>query len=492
MERVVSFLSKLNRGKRPCAVFALCTIAAIGLPAQTFTTLHRFQYSQGAFPYAGLVQATTGDFYGTTSTGEGNLQYGTIFKVNPGGTLTTLYSFHGTDGASPSGLVQATSGDFYGTTYLGGASCPGDHICGTVFRMTPSGALTTLYNFCSQSGCTDGAGPGALVLGTDGNLYGGTVAGGTSESGGTVFKITPSGTMTILHRFNFTDGASPDGLVQAADGNFYGITGGGGSDCVPSVYSYCGTFFKISPSGVLTTLYGFCTQSGCPDGAGPRGLLQATNGEFYGGTVYGGANGVFGTIFKITTSGTLTTLYSFNGTDGIGFSGMVQATDGDFYGITPGPSFGSIFKLTPAGTLTTLYTFCSQLVDNLCVDGVDAESGPIQATNGSFYGTTRVGGVRHDSHCEGGCGTVFSLSVGLGPFVKTLPAYGKVGAAIRILGSDLTGATSVSFNGTEAVFEVVSNSQIAVMVPAGASSGSVQVVIAGGTLSSNVPFQVLP
>ena len=196
-----------------------------------------------------------------------------------------------------------------------------------------------------------------------------------------------------------------------------------------------GTVFRITPSGTLTTLYSFCSQSACTDGATPyAGLIQATDGNLYGTTAGGGARNNDGTVFKIT----------------------------------------------PTGTLTTLHRFCFQ---SGCADGAGPLSGLIQATDGNLYGTTDAGGVD-------GFGTVFRLNVDLGPFVETLPASGKVGAAVKILGTNLTGATSVSFNGTGAAFEVVSASEISTTVPTGATTGTVQVVTPDGTLSSNVPFRV--
>jgi uncharacterized repeat protein (TIGR03803 family) len=325
-----------------------------------------------------------------------------------------------------------------------------------------------------------------LVQATNGGLYGTTLGGGTN-SAGTIFKITPGGTLTTLYSFcpqtNCTDGAGPQaGLVQAANGDLYGTTIGGGANDD-------GTIFKITPGGTLTTLYSFCSQTNCTDGFYPLGgLVQAANGDFYGTTYGGGANGG-GTAFKITPGGTLTTLYSFcsqtNCTDGGGLeAGLVQAADGDLYGTTYGYGAyggGTVFKITPGGTLTTLYSFCS----HGCTDGRHPYAGLVQDTNGDFYGTTHEGASNNG-------GTVFRLSVGLGPFVKPRPPFGKVGAAVKILGTNLTGATSVSFNGTVAVFEVVSSSEITTTVPAGASSGEVQVVTPSGTLSSNASFSVVP
>jgi len=303
-----------------------------------------------------MIQATDGDFYGTTSNGGANGLFGTVFKITPSGTRTTIHSFCSRgdcrDGESPlAGVIQVASGDLYGTTNGGGANC-----CGTVFKINPNGALTTLYSFCSQGGvnCTDGAYPIAA-------------------------------------------------LVQSSEGDFYGATEWGGTN-------NNGTIFKITRSGRLTTLYRFCAQSGCPDGYGPQGaLVQGTDGDFYGTTGYGGAGGL-GTVFKITQGGTLTTLHSFAGEDGAQPSaGVIQATDGNFYGTTFAGgryNLGTIFRIAPGSGLTTLQSF----------DGTHG-AGPfaalVQATNGDFYGTTYSGGLYDDN------GTVFRLSVGLGPFVET-------------------------------------------------------------------------
>ena len=491
MKRIANALGQLSCGKKAYVVVVLCATTAIASPAQTLTTLHSFNGTDGQAPTAALVQATNGDLYGTTYNGGANgAGLGTVFKVTPSGTLTTLHSFAGypTDGALPyAALVQATNGYLYGTAYNGGANGAGD---GMIFKITPSGTLTTLYNFCSQYNgftCTDGNGPyGELIQAGNRNLYGTTLYGGT-HGNGTVFKITPSGMLTVLYSFcshsGCTDGANPwAGLVQAANANFYGTTAYGGAN------GNYGTVFRITPSGTLTVLYSFCSQSGCTDGANPwAGLVQAADGNFYGTTRHGGANG-HGTVFKITPSGTLTTLHSFCSQSGCTdgdqpAAGLVPATSGDLYGTTlfGGTSTncsgacGTVFKITPSGTLTTLYSF----------DGADGygPNGLVQATNGRFYGTAGSGGAYGD-------GTVFSLSVGLGPFVKTLPTSGEAGAAVKILGSLLTGATSVSFNGTAATFTVVSRYLITTTVPAGATTGKVQVVTPSGALSSNVPFRV--
>jgi uncharacterized repeat protein (TIGR03803 family) len=455
-----------------------------------FTTLHKFDLSDGADPLASLVQGTDGNLYGTTSQG-GTNGVGTVFKITPNGLLTTLYNFCPqsgcADGSGPSGqLVQGTDGDFYGTTYAGGAANSG-----TVFKITLGGALTTLYSFCAKTGCADGDNPAAgLIQADDGNLYGTTEYGGTNNlcglmeiPCGTVFEITPSGTLTTLHNFDFTDGFAPvASLIQAADGNFYGTTSQGGANGD-------GTAFKIAPGGALTTLYAFCSEGGsasCTDGSFPNAaLIQAADGNFYGTTIHGGANND-GTVFEISSTPpyVLTTLHSFDLTDGATpYAGLIQATDGNFYGAAlqggDADSDGTIFEITSTSpyTMTTLHSFD-------VTDGAAPRAPLVQGTNGNLYGTTYFGGNAGDD------GTIFSLSIGLGPFVKTNPTTGAVGSVVVILGTNLTGATSVTFNGTPATFTVKSKTEITTTVPSGATTGAVQVVTPTGTLSSNVPFTV--
>ena len=479
----------------------LLAVTAIASPAQTLTTLYSFcgqtSCGDGSAPYAAPVQGIDGNFYGTTIYGGSYAgAYGTIYKITPTGKLTTLYSFCGESacdyGAYPyAGLLLASNGELYGTTFGS---------LGMVFKITTKGQLTTVYTFCSLTDCADGEQPYAgLIQAGNGNFYGTTSEGGvpSSDGFGTVFELTPSGALTTLYSFcsqpNCTDGQGPyTPLVQATNGDFYGAT----VDAGPPPGT--GTMYRITPTGSLTTLYTFCLEQGCPSGYHPSGLIQATDGDLYGTTEEGGAFG-FGTVFKMTPGGKLTTLYSFcsqgqpyclDGAYPIG--GVIQATDGNFYGTTsaggagyalsPGIlSGGTIFKITPSGTLTTLYNFCSQLG---CTDGSGPQAGLFQATSGVFLGTTRVGGTGASN------GTVFRLSVGLGPFVETVPTSGKVGQAVRILGTNLTGASSVTFNGIPAVVTGVSGSEITTTVPAGATTGTVQVTTPGGTLLSNVPFRV--
>ena len=416
---------RLNLSRMACIAFVFCAATAVSSDAQTFTTLVNFNFTDGLEPEASLIRGTDGNFYGTTRFGGANpnncnigsaaFGCGTVFKVTPGGTLTTVHSFNSADGAGPGALVQATDGNFYGATSNGGANnipvcaITGAPVgCGTVFKITPGGVLTSLHSFDG----TDGFEPtGGLVQASDGNLYGTTFAGGANNvpactvppynyvGCGTVFKITPGGTLTTLHSFDGTDGFNPNGLMQATDGNFYGTTHLGG-------VNGGGTVFKITPAGVLTTLHSF----NFTDGAYPlAALVQATDGVFYGTTYQYGANGD-GTAFKIAADGTLTTLYNFCAltgcADGTNPSGLIQATDGNFYGETFAgganctnifpPGCGTVFKITAGGALTTLHTFDR-------ADGFEPTSGLIQGTDGNFYGTTIGGGANLE-------GTVFRLS----------------------------------------------------------------------------------
>ena len=345
---------------------------------------------------------------------------------------------------------------------------------GTVFKITPSGTLTTLHSFNG----TDGSGnpAAALVQGTDGNFYGTTESGGANGPG-TVFKITPSGTLTTLHSFDGTDGAEPDGLVQGTDGNFYGTTYTGGDIANQPL----GTVFKITPSGTLTTLHDFngaVWRRWPRSGAGPRHqreLLRDNHG--------GRGNRNSGTFFEITPSGTLTTLHSFNGTDeprrirSWAGPGHRRELLRDNEGGRRTNGYGTVFKITPTGALTMLHSF--------------------DETDGQERGTRAGPGhqrelLRDNGPWEGPATMARSSAwrwVWARSWKQSLP-LAQVGAAVNILGTNLTGATSVTFNGTAAKFTVVSSSEITTTVPAGATTGEVKVVTPSGTLSSNVSFQV--
>jgi uncharacterized repeat protein (TIGR03803 family) len=396
----------LGASTRPCVLLFLCLAFPLAALAQTFTSLVEFNQTNGANPEGTLVEGIDGNFYGTTQFGGAN-GLGAVYQVTPQGALTTLYSFCNvsacTDGMQPfAGLRLGFDQNFYGTTIH------------TVYRITTAGQLATLYTFCSQPNCADGdVAYATLVQAPGGDFYGTTYEGGAKtlmcQSGcGTVFKITPLGALTSIYTFHGKDGQGPiAGLVQGSDGNFYGTTSGGGTHGF-------GTVFKITPEGALTLLHSF----GGADGAAPDArLLQASDGSFYGTTVSGGGANGDGAIFKITAAGKFTLLRTFNYANGAAlYDSLVQASDGNFYGTTytggtaPNPcpgACGTIFRLTPSGRLTTLYNFCSQ---SGCADGGAPFAGLLLATDGNFYGTTAFGGSTVCS-AYGSCGTIFKLSL---------------------------------------------------------------------------------
>ena len=393
-------------GSRICVVMLA---GSLGMRAATLTTLHNSIASTGAGPYAGVVQGSDGNFYGTAYFG-GPAGLGSVYQLTPAGGYSALYSFCEdclpvAGGAPHAGLIESPDGLFYGAATADGC-CGG----GAIFSVTASGVASAVYGFCSQLSCADGASPeGSLVFGPGGNLYGTTSKGGSSGTG-TVFEVTPGGTLTTLHSFctqtGCPDGSSPfAGVLFTSDGILYGTTQKGGARGE-------GTIFRITPAGAFATLHSFCSAGGCADGANPKAaVIEGADGNLYGTTVDGGAhNG--GSIFKTTREGVFTTLYSFCAqsecADGRSPTGsLVQGTDGQFYGTTlygGNYSAGSIFSINAAGELTTLYSFCSK---SGCADGENPDAALIQAANGDFYGTTFNGGTF-------GLGTVFRLSVGLG------------------------------------------------------------------------------
>lgn len=459
--------------------------SGVWLSAQTFKSLHSFAgttASDGASPgYGALVQGVDGNLYGTTTQGGvtcsffGALGCGEVFKITPGGTIKGIYKFCPVtgcvDGNDPQGgLALDTDGSLHGMTDLGGTSG-----IGAVFSITSAGMFNTQYSFDN----TIGSEPlDTLVRASDGNFYGFSQTGGTNGYGA-IFEINPTGVPSLVQSFDGTDGTgdASGGLIQGLDGNFYGVS--------PNGIGSQGTVFSVTSGGVISVLHTF---TGPPDGIGPTGtLVQGADGIFYGTTRSGGINNQ-GTVFSITSGGTLKILYNFCMVNGCadGFdpvAGLIQGTDGKFYGTTlgggTGSSPGTVFRITAGGVLKTLHSF------NGLSDGTEPFAGLVQHTDGTFYGTTNAGGAN-------ALGTVFSVSVGLRPFVKTLPSSGNVGTPVTILGTRLNGTTGVSFNGTAALnFSVnTQGTEITTTVPGGATSGFVTVTTPTGTLKSNVSFQV--
>jgi uncharacterized repeat protein (TIGR03803 family) len=347
----------------------------------------------GANPQAGLITDAAGNFYGTTSGAEdGESDHGTVFKIAPDGTETVLYRFTGgEDGGYPlAGLVADGAGNLYGTTSEGGrVGCLYGTGCGSVFKLTPNGTETVLHNF---KGRKDGAYPYAgLVADAAGNLYGTTAGGGKSGSG-TIFKIAPDGKETVLHRFSGADGGNPKGaLFIDVAGNLYGTTDVGGT-------ANHGTVFRLSPDGTETVLYSFKDHTG---GSYPDSNLIADDaGNLYGTASYGGANQA-GTVFRLAPDSTYTVLYNFTGgADGAEpDAGLIADGAGSLYGTTKyggTMNVGTVFKLAVGGSFTVLYSFEGGK------DGAWPLAGLIADGGGNLYGTAYGRG-------KAGMGVVFEI-----------------------------------------------------------------------------------
>ncbi len=331
--------------------------------------------SNGAYPEAALIQGSDGNFYGTAYLG-GTAAEGTVFRITPAGKLTTLASFGGDSdffsGTTTSALVEGSDGNFYGTEPLDGPA-----YAGSIFQVTPAGVLTTVYTF---TGGSDGSAPQAsLIRGNDGNLYGTTAGGGN----GTFFQLTPGGAFTTLHTFNAnTEGQALSApLTLGRDGNFYGTTGKAGT-------AGYGTAFQITPAGVLTVLAALPGPGGSETHSIGNGLLQGTDGDFYG-TTYSTGNGDAGTIFQVTPAGALTTLHLFHAGGRSSLAPLAQFSDGNFYGVTErggATDDGTMFEASPSGDITTIHSFNSE------VDGSSPAAGLVADGTGAYYGTCALGG----------------------------------------------------------------------------------------------------
>lgn len=363
---------------------AVLSLIPVTAPGVSMSNLYSFDSTHGATPYSPLVQGTDSNFYGTTLEG-GTDGDGTVFKLTTNGTLSLLLSFDYTDGAlTYAGLFQGKDGYLYGANYVGGAY--GD---GNLFKISTAGALTLLTTLDGDNGELPVAG---VVQGSDGNFYGTTLEGG-DYGDGTIFRLTSTGALTSLVSFDDTDGLEPSGvLVQGSDGNFYGTTEGGGE------YGW-GTVFKMTPGGFFTNLYSF---TGGNDGGVPiAGVIQGVDGNFYGVTYEAGTNG-YGTIFEITSSGAFTTLYQFTGANDGGnpWGGLFQAADGNLYGTTydgGAYGFGTVFEIAPTGSLATLAQFDGYAAAN-------PAAALIQGKDGNLYGTATAGGLDDD-------GVVYKLAI---------------------------------------------------------------------------------
>jgi uncharacterized repeat protein (TIGR03803 family) len=401
-------------------VFILAFAAIPSAPAQTFTVLHSFRGgADGQAPGNGsLILDAKGNLYGATLLGGGGPcdgGCGTVFKLAPTGKVTVLYAFTGTngDGKYPNGpLVRDRAGNFYGTTYGGGTSgtaCSG-YGCGTVFMLDAAGHETVLYSF---SGGVDGATPEmGLVRDAAGNLYGTTHLGG-AYNWGTVFKVDPSGNETVLHSFNGLTGDGGDafaGLILDSAGNMYSTTQGGGnvnSNCLPGLEMGCGTVFTITTAGTESVLYAF---NGYKDGNTPfGGVIRDNQGNLYGTSQPRPTPTGWGTIFKLHPSGQLNVLHTFSGADGADpLAGVIADSSGNLYGTTSaggtgsctyyvGGGCGTVFELSPTGKFTVLYNFTGG------ADGANPSAALVKDAKGNLYGTASYSGTYNE-------GTVFKIT----------------------------------------------------------------------------------
>jgi uncharacterized repeat protein (TIGR03803 family) len=444
----------------------ICTVPA---QAQTYSVVSDFFGISNGPMYlknAGQIpQGRDGNLYGTSHEG-GTAGLGTFFSVSPSGTELTPYSFDGSKGSYPDfGLTLGSDGNFYSVTPLGGSSN-----LGVLYKITSAGAITVLHTFTNTG---DGEEPSSPpVQGKDGNYYG-----ITSQLPGSVFyKVTPAGVYTVLHTMVSTDGYDGAGLTLGSDGNFYGASYYGGTNNE-------GTIFKVSTKGVYKVLYNFDGTHGYHSFAPP---VQGTDGKFYGITSAGGPTND-GVIYRFTSSGAYTVLHDLTAaTDGgTPQGGLMQATDGNFYGAASlGGSLGggTLFKITPAGAFTVVYDFNGS--DD--TDGSDPESTLTQNTNGLLYGDTY--------YSPGNAyGIFYSLNIGAKPFARLASTSGLVASSVGIFGLGFSSKSVVKFDGVTATGVVLQGtSYITAPVPAGALTGSVTVTTGSTTLTSNAIFKVLP
>jgi len=477
------------------AVLAVTLLVAPQAQGQTITTVYGFPGTPG--PYnpndEAIALGRDGELYLFAQGGDGNavnctITYcGELFQISTSGTVTDLYDL--SNNSCPGsfcgygaygGLTLGSDGNFYGSTYYGGTNG-----YGTVFKVTPAGVATALYNF---TGASDGSSPyAAPIQASNGTFYGTTTSAVVTDS--TAYSVTSAGVFKTLHTFTGPDGQNVYApLVQGTNGNFYGGTAAGGTN-------NDGVIFEMTPSGTVTVLHNFAGTDGS-NVSYP--LIQASDGNFYGTTYYGGTDG-YGVVFRITPSGTYTVLHNLNGTtDGMNPAfALVQATDGKLYGVTSNIGVGyegSVFSITLSGTFTNIYSFTGS------TDGGAPLSPMIQHTDGLLYGTTEIGG---DTNCYSvvgingqyvivpGCGELYSLNIGAKAFIKLSSTSGKVGSQVGIFGQGFSSSSVVKFNGVAATTTTLSGTTyITATVPAGATDGYVTVTTGTTTLTSTAKYTV--
>jgi len=431
----------------------------------------------GSSPMGTLMQASDGNFYGTAAEGGNGLLNrvgGTIFRITPSGNFTLLFTFVAdhdgefSKGSQPiAGLVEGNDGFLYGTTVTGGKDNSG-----VIFKIGKTGAFSVLHSFCSLPGCADGSSPvGTLALGDDGLLYGTASSGGAGRAG-TIFTISSNGVFTVLRTLNaFTDGSQPfGGLMQASDGNFYGATNTGVNNLAANLVRVtpAGDFGVIAPLPFLGNVQGQ--------------LMQASNGLLYGDIQYD-------SIFTSTIGGDVQDLVLLSGRqDGNSalLSGIIQASDGNLWGTSSGQSFGPygvIYAITPSGKFVKNYAFS-------CSVGGSAMSAPVQGSDGKFYGATPSCGT--DAMGHRAFGSLYSLDAGLRPpkpsIAAVSPSKGPPGTQVVIRGDHLIGTSVVAFGDVPAQFQVLNRKFMVAVVPDAAQKGFISVTNFGGAVKSKQTF----
>ncbi len=463
------------------AVVTMFAGTAVPARAQTPTLLYTFMETTDACaPRGNIVQGRDGHMYGSGASCGGS-GTGAIYKISSAGVESVVYSFpQQWLYCGVAGLTLGSDGNFYSTCEVGNPATG----MGSIFRLTPSGAFTDLYDFTGVNGDSLPLYP--PIQASDGNFYG--VSGNDVQVCGNVYRLTSAGVYTNLHTFSGSDCHSSN-LFQASDGNLYGTL----ASCALS--GSVGCVYRISTTGVFKEIYGFEATTGdnpC------TGLIQGKNGKLYGATNLGAANNS-GDIYTLTTAGAFADLHDFNNsTDASCVNNvgppvnMLQVTDGSFYGVNPayGPDgSGSIYKLTSTNV------FSAFLFPNPPIDGDLPSSTLIQNTNGLVYGTTASGGGGGDS-CPHVCeGTFFSVATNDAPFVRLEPTEkaGLVGAHIGIFGQGFSSASVVKFGGVAAKsVTLAGTTYLTAVVPTGAHTGAVTVTTGSTTLTSSQTFKVKP
>jgi uncharacterized repeat protein (TIGR03803 family) len=440
-----------------------------------------------------IIQASDGNFYGAaqvTDEGVSDPQGGILFRLTAAGKFTQLFTFTQStsgflNGNNPAdGFVEANDGFLYGTTFNGGKQNEG-----VLFRISKTGAgFKVLHNFCSSANCADGGIPNGLLLGQDGNLYGTTQGGGSSVSPcpssgcGTIFHFEPTtAAFTVLHRLNaVADGLQPSGMIQATNGNFYGVSQG------LDVHSFNQDIFQFTPAGEFTVQF-----KSVRSDIGISGLTEGANGNLYGAFENIPAGEI--NFFEVSTEGPgfvafapFTTLAGM-----INSPSLFLASDGNLWDTNFTDStapMGSVFSINPQNG-AELQTFAFD-----GAHGNSPEVGVIQAANGTLVGTTSHGGTISGGSNKFADGTVWTLDAGLpapAPAITLLNSTsGSAGSTVLINGHNFIGTTAVSFNGVSASFQVLNTQFVSATVPAGATTGPVKVTNLGGTVTSTQSFNV--